>query len=373
MAGVEIEVARAALVVGLVITALLYHRTRILSGGAVTGSYLALMILGGQWVTIIGWAVLSLVGLGAISLASRFMPLPRAWLFAIGVAVPATLHSVGVLVAGTPELGAYSAFLAAGLYVTNGLTAYDAKRQGVRRTVLGIGIVVALTLAVIYPVSLAMDRFVDGEQILSGISLDSPLVILVCIFTALAVRLGLRWGTAGIVGSLFLVDLLSLASLAVILGFTIIGTIIYSVIARRLGLTPRERLYSLLAVGAIVSWFGLFWASWLGIPGAEEAEMFAVEPLLVIGLMIGETQRYGLWRMLAGTTIVATMTWLAQTLFLANPGGALWLFVLLCVPAALLMFFANRSMVKDWKAAIIGGDQWGVPLKPPRPRRRHLR
>ncbi len=47
MAFVDIEVARTALVVGLVLTAVLYHRTRILSGGAVTGSYLALMVMGG--------------------------------------------------------------------------------------------------------------------------------------------------------------------------------------------------------------------------------------------------------------------------------------------------------------------------------------
>ena len=361
MAGVDIEVARAALVVGLVITALIYHRTTILSGGAVTGSYLALMVMGGAWDTIAGWAILSLIGYAAISLASQWLPFPRAWLFAIGVIVPAAIHTLGVMAAGIPAFSGLTAFLVAGLYVTNGLTAYDAKRQGILKTVLGVLAVVGLTLAILVPLQWAMDRFARDERILSEVSLDSPLVILLCIVTALAVRLGLRWGTAGIVGSLFLVDLLSLSSLLVILGFTLVGTVIYRAVAKTMGLTPRERLYSLLAVGSIVSWFGLFWASWLGIPGAEAAERFAVEPLLVIGLMIGETQRFGLGRTLGGTAIVGVVTWCAQVLFEANPSGAWWIFVVLLIPATVLMVFATRSMVAEWRAAIAGGEVWGTP------------
>lgn len=367
MAFVDIEVARTALIVGLVLTALLYQQTRILSGGAVTGSYLALMLMGGYWETIAGWAVLSLIGYWAITLTAHYFPVPRSWLFAIGVAVPTLIHVLGIQLAGLPELDNYSTYLAAGLYITNGLTAYDAKRQGIPKTLLGVAMVTAVTLAVILPVDWAMDRFSSTERVMSEVSLDNPVLILICVITALAVRLGLRWGTAGIIGSLFLLELLSVASIAVILAFTLIGTFIYRWVADYLNLTPRERLYSLLAVGGIVSWFGLFWASWLGIPGAAQAEMYGVEPLLVIGLMMGETQRFGIIRMLAGTTLVTAVTWGANYLLVNNPGGVWWVLMVSLVPAAILMVLASRSLVRDWRGAVAAGDRWGTRMPPSDP------
>lgn len=359
MTGVDSEVARAALVVGLVITALIYQRTRVASGGAVTGSFLALMVLGGYWDTIAGWAVLSLVGYAAITVAARTLPLPRAWLFAIGVITPAVVHVIGVSIAGAPGLTHLSAYLAAGLYITNGLTAYDAKRQGIGKTFLAVIITTLATLAIVWPVSWAMDRFVSEPQVLSAIVLENPVVVLITLLVALGVRLGLRWGTAGIIGSLYIVDILSISAIAVILGFTLVGTLIYSAVSERLGLTPRERLYSLLAVGSIVAWFGLFWAEWLGLPGAAEANQFGFEPLLVIGLMIGETQRFGLWRMLAGTTLVTAIVWGAETLILLNPLGTWWA---LLGGLGIAGIFAMAGVVRlrrEWRIALLGGDQWG--------------
>jgi hypothetical protein len=364
MSGVEIDIARAALVIGIVIAAVMYHHTRVVSGGAVTGAYLTLMVLGNYWETIAGWAVLSLVGLGAIKLTARLWPVPRSWLFAIGVIAPATLHVIGLQLAGIPQLDNYSTFLAAGLYVTNGLTAYEAQRQGVVRTFAAVAIVTALTTAVTMAVSWGMSVSPDPTPTISEVSLDSPLVVLVCIITAFAVRLGVRWGTAGIVGSLFLLNLLSIASLVVILAFTVVGTVIYRAVANRLGLTPRERLYSLLAVGAISAWFGLFWASWLGIPGAADAARFGVEPLLVIGLMIGESQRHGISRMLGGTAIVAGVTFAARALLEANPTGGLWVFLLCVTPAVIMMALATKRMRHEWSAAIAGGDTWQSSLPP---------
>jgi hypothetical protein len=364
MSGVDVEVVRAALVIGLVITALLYHHTKLVSGGAVTGSYLTLMVIGEHWETVIGWVVLTFVGLGAIKLTARLWPVPRSWLFAIGVVVPAIVHVAGLQFAGLPQLGNYSTFLAAGLYVTNGLTAYEAQRQGVVKTFAAVAIVTALTTAITMAVAWGMGDRSNSPVILSDVSLDSPLVVLLCIITAFAVRLGLRWGTAGIVGSLFLLHLISFASLLVIIGFTVVGTFIYRAVANRLGLTPRERLYSLLAVGSISSWFGLFWATWLGVPGAADADRFGVEPLLVIGLMMAESQREGIPKMLGGTAIVAAVTFAGSVLIEANPAGALWIFLVLLIPSLILMVSATRQMQKNWAGAITGGDRWGAPLPP---------
>lgn len=361
MTGVEIEVARAALVVGLVITAALFHRTRLASGGAVTGSYLALMILGQNWTTIIGWAILSLVGVYAIRVVANRWPVPRAWLFAVGVLVPGVLHVVGVELAALPDFANYSTFLAAGLYITNGLTAYDAQRQGIPKTLLAVAISTAGTLAVITPVRWLIERFVEEPQVLSDPVLQNPVVVLVCIITALAIRLSLRWGTAGIIGSLFLIDILSIASIIVVLVFTLVGTLIYQSVSRVLGLTPRERLYSLLAVGAIVAWFGLFWAEWLGIPGAAEANRFGVEPLLVIGLMIGETQRFGVAKMLAGATIVTAITAGAAWLIESDSYWMIPVLVVSVAAALILLFVGFHRMRSEWRAAVTGGDTWGDP------------
>jgi len=361
MSGVEIEIARAALVIGIVITAVVYHRTKVVSGGAVTGAYLTLMILGNYWETVAGWAVLSLVGLGAIKLTVSLWPVPRAWLFAIGVIAPATLHVIGLQLAGIPQLDNYSTFLAAGLYVTNGLTAYEAQRQGIGRTFAAVAVVTLLTTGITMAISWGMSFSPNPTPTVSDISLDSPIVVLLCIVTAFAVRLGLRWGTAGIVGSLFLLDLLSVASLVLILVFTVVGTVIYRASANRLGLTPKERLYALLAVGAISTWAVLFWASWLGFPGAADAARFGVEPLLVTGLMIGESQRVGIPKMLGGTAIVAGVTFAASSLLAANPTGGLWVFIVCITPAIILMAFATRRMRKEWSAAIAGGDVWHIP------------
>jgi hypothetical protein len=358
--GVDSEIARAALIIGLVISAIVYQRTRLASGGAVTGPFLALMVLGGYWDTIAGWAVLSLVGYAAITVASNALPLPRVWLFAIGILVPAAVHTAGVAIGGLPALTTLSTYLAAGLYVTNGLTAYDAKRQGIGKTLLSVVATTTLTLAILWPMSWAMDRFVSESRILSAIVLENPIVVFVTLVAALAVRIGLRWGTAGIIGSLYIVDILSIASIAVILAFTLVGTLIYSTVAERLGLAPRERFYALLAVGGIVAWFGLFWAEWLGIPGAAEANQYGFEPLLVVGLMIGETQRFGLWRMLAGASIVTAVAWLANYAVSFGDAGTLILAGVTLVGAGALTAFGFTRLRTEWRHALIGGDGWGT-------------
>lgn len=356
MTGVDIEVARAALVIGLILSAVLYNRTRLVSGGAVTGAYLALMLISGHYTTILGWFILSLLGLAAIKLAANRWPLPRAWLYAIGIAVPATLHVLGMYLSGFDFLGDYSSYLAAGLYVTNGLTAYDAQRQGLPRTLIGVGIVTVATYLVLLPVAYGMSQVRDIVEYSAPV-LQNPLTVLGTILIALAVRTGLGWGTAGIVGALFFVDLLNVASVVVVIVMTVVGTLIYRAVEKPLGLTPRQRHYSILAVGAIVSWFGLFWAEWLGVPGAELAYQFGVEPLLFIGLMIAETMRSGPAKMFGGTAIVVAVT-LGLSLTASMAPQFLWLvFLAVVAVSAVLIIRAIGPMRGRWYAALAAGAQ----------------
>jgi hypothetical protein len=359
MSGIDVEVARAGLVIGLVFSAFVYHFFRVAAGGTVTGAYLALLLFTQQWVDVAAWLLLSLIGVGAIRLAAKTWPLPRAWLFAIGVIVPAGIHTVLIELGNLPLLEGFSAFLAAGLYITNGLTAYDAQRQGIPRTFLAAAAVAGLTLAALIPISWGMAQVRQGEIIESAVSLTNPVLVFAGILIALTVRVAFRLGTAGIIGGLFLLELYSIASTLVILAFTLIGYAIYQLVAKFLGLTPKQRLYSLLIVGSISSWFGLFWAEWLGIPGAEAAHSFGVEPLLVIGLLIAETARYGIPKMLTGASIVVVTTLLTM-IVMEQVGGYDWIVLLTLIAVlAIPVAFALRRVRRGWLMALYGGEDYG--------------
>lgn len=178
MLEVGADVARASLVVGLVVTAFLYTRTRVASGGAVTGSYLAFLILSGNWADVVAWFLLALIGLAATRALTNRFPLSRTWAYYIGVLVPATIHVVLVSLAQLPPLSGLSALLVAGLYVTNGLTAYDMNRQGVARTSVAIVAVTAVTLAIMVPLALVMHELAPRGQSVPYFTAHEPLLIL---------------------------------------------------------------------------------------------------------------------------------------------------------------------------------------------------
>ena len=359
MTGVDIELARAAVVVGLVIAAMLYNLTRLASGGIITGPYLALMILSEQWLNIAGWVVLSVLGVLAIQWAARTWPLPRSWLFAIGVLVPATVHVVLMWLAGAPMLEDLSPFLAAGLYITNGLTAYDAMRQGAVRTFAAATGVALVTLLVIVPVQWGLDQVRQSPPILSAPTLEEPLLVLASLATALAVRVALGWGTAGIIGALFFVSLLNPTSAVVVVVMAVVGTVIYRYVSRYVGLTPKQSLYSIMIVASIAAWFGLFWADWLGIPGAEIAQQYAVEPLLVTGLIISETVRRGPVRMVAGSAVVISVTLVAQWLLETHPRGGLFVVLGVLAFVAALVGYASTGVRSQWLRVLYESERFG--------------
>lgn len=360
MLEVGVDVARACLVIGLVVTALAYTRTRVASGGAVTGSYLSFLILTGEWEDVVGWFLLALVGLVAMrALCTRF-PLSRAWAYYIGILVPATLHVVLVSAAQLPALTGMSAMLVAGLYVTNGLTAYDMNRQGVGRTTLAIAGVTALTLAVVVPLAAVMQSISPATETLPYFTAHEPLLILLCIAVSAGVHLGLGLGTAGIIGSLFLIEILTWQSILVLVAVSVAGAVVARRATRLLALSPRQRLYAILVVGSISSWFGLYWLDRLGIPGAQFHTVFGVETLLVIGLLISENVRLGPARAYGGAAIVTAVTaavdWSSrQELPLrAAVVAAAILFV------AALFWRGLRSQQDLWRRAIVAGDRWAV-------------
>lgn len=363
MVGLEVEVVRATLVIGLTISGLVYHFTRVASGGVVTSPFLALLAMTGRWDGIIGWAVIALLGVGAIKLLAMRWPLPRSWLFYFAIFVTTAMHVIGIELAGTDAvaaMGGLGLFLTAGLYVCSGLTAYDAMRQGIPRTFVATILVTLAIVAVILPLRYLANSFGGPQPMVVESPLRNPLLALICVGMAVAMRLGPRWGTAGIIGGLYLLNIASWQSILVIVGFALVGSSVYRLLADKLGISHRERLTVLLATGSLVSWFGLFWAGWLGIPGAATVASYPIEPLIVIGLMIGETVRYGLARTAAGSAVVFAVTAAAAWVMERNPGLTVPVVAAAMLLVAVIIAASLVRVRREWTIALRAGDRWGI-------------
>lgn len=363
MVGLEVEIVRATLVIGLTVSGLVYHFTRVSSGGVVTTPFLALLVMTGRWDEILGWAVIALLGVLAIRLVATRWPVPRSWLFYFGIFITTAIHVAGLELSGSEtatRLEGLGLFLSAGLYVCSGLTAYDAVRQGIGRTFVATALVTAAIVAIIIPLRYVTTTFGGPQPMVVESPLRNPVLALICVGMAVAMRIGPYWGTAGIIGGLYLLNIASWQSILVVAAFALIGSWIYRSLADRLGISRKERLYVLLATGSLMSWFGLFWASWLGIPGAAEVSAYPIEPLIVIGLMIGETVRYGVARTVAGSAVVFAVTAAAAAILTANPDLTL---VVLAAAMALVIAIIALSLIRvrhEWAVALKGGDRWGV-------------
>ena len=363
MVGLEVEVVRATLVIGLTVSGLVYHFTRVASGGVVTSPFLALLAMTGRWDGIIGWAVIALLGVAAIKLLAMRWPLPRSWLFYFGIFVTTAMHVIGIELAGTDAVaavGGLGLFLTAGLYVCSGLTAYDAMRQGIPRTFAATVLVTLAIVAVILPLRYLTNNFGGPQPMVVESPLRNPILALICVGMAVAMRLGPRWGTAGIIGGLYLLNIASWQSILVIVVFALVGSSIYRVLADKLGISHRERLTVLLATGSLVSWFGLFWAGWLGIPGAAAVASYPIEPLIVIGLMIGETVRYGLARTAAGSAVVFAVTAAAAWVMERNPGLTVPVVAAAMLLVAVIIAASLVRVRREWTIALRAGDRWGI-------------
>ena len=359
----EVELARATFIIGLIATAFVYEKWRMLTGGTITGGYLAYLVSFGQFLDVIAWFVLALIGYLAITVVANYFAPPRKWLFYIGILVPALVHSMTVYAANLSVFSNLSAYLTAGMYVTSGLTAYDFKRQGILKTLRVQALILIAALIVIVPLRWALA--VPGEiSVPGGYEKVSPIVVLVTIIAAALVSTTLGWGSAGIIGTIFLYQILNFESLFVIVILTVVGTEIYKFTSRWLLLTPRQQGHAVLIVGGISAWFGLFWVQWIGISGASTPNEYSLEPLIVIGLMILEASKIGYAKSFGGTAIV--LSFVAVTSFMVSLGGpAPWIVVSGMIIALGLAFtFGFDKMNREIDFQILNGEKYIIKTHP---------
>lgn len=361
MLELDLEIARATFIIGIGMAAFIYERFRLLSGGTITGSYVAFMLLIGNWPDVVAWMVLTTIGVAVIKLVSYWLPLPKAWLQMIAILVPAGIHVALIELAQLPNFNTIGVLLVAGMYVTNGLTAYDLVGQGLVRTAVAVTSVVGLTLAIVLPLRALMISLVDDYHPIEHLFVPvNPVVVLVCILAAAAVRLGIGWGTGGIIGAVFFSQILNWESLLVIGAFTTIGSVIFRWAAPKFGLTPRQQFHLALMVGGLVSWFGIFWAERAGFSGASTPAQFAIEPLIVVGLIMMESVRHGLARSMGGLGIVLAMVVFATWLLGDGSAWAVPGFIAILVAVLAIWTPGTIRMVRGWRAARAAGEQWPV-------------
>lgn len=311
----ELDLMRMTLIVGVAIAGLIYQRTRIVSGGMMTGAYLALLISAGSFGDVIGWAVLTVVSFGAIRLLSYLLALPKVWLLTTAIIVSAAVHATAVIISGGKGgsdhvfLGAFEVVLAGGMYLTPGLTAYDLMRQGWLRTVAALVAITGLTFAVTMAVASIGALNAPTLPLTAPVSLvytdlSFPIVMLVCIIAAEAMRLSFGWGSGGIIGAVFFVELLSWSSFVVIIVLTAITVVITNLMKRFFALTPRQWFQFTFILGAMVAWIGLTVGTSLGIAEVAQPAAYALEPLLAVGLISTDVARYGTLKTIYGKALV---------------------------------------------------------------------
>ncbi|BDU10995.1 hypothetical protein AINA4_09160 [Aurantimicrobium sp. INA4] len=391
----ELDLMRMTLIVGVVIAALIYQKTRLLSGGLMTGAYLALLISKGDTGDILGWAVLTVITFLVIKLVTQLVALPKAWILSIAILTSAVLHSIAVLASGGKGgndpifLGALEVVLAGGMYLTPGLTAYDLARQGWLKTLGVLAMITGVTLGITLGVAGIGNLAGPSQPLTTPLSvfytdLSFPVVMVICIATAEVMRLAFGLGSGGIIGAVFFVELLAgnFWSFFVIIALVAITVILTRYANKFLVMTPRQSFQFTFILGSLIAWIGLSVGSQLGIEAALDANMYALEPLLAVGLISTDVVRFGTGKTTLGKIFVLIAVVITNIVFLQ--GGILAVSVIgfeITLIIALYMVGLIK-VIRGWDHARMVGEMYplipGSSIEPTtsdsgRERRRKLR
>ena len=322
---------RFLLVVSVAIAFAVYTRFHLVGGGSVAGGYLAILAITGQWQTLLGVAVVTLLTLSVLrGVILRVVALPRSAIFVVAVLTGALITVA--LLALTPFIEAISGFvgvsIAFGAFVVPGLISYDVSHQGFPRTMLALGAVSAGTVLVCLPAFLLMQPLPAGTEDVAPILERIPPALLpygiiaaIVIGGVLRFSLGLRSG--GFIGALFIVEFFTVTAFVTVILAALATHVIVRLYDRYVVLSPRQRSMFALILGALIAWASLYWASALGWAPAMEANAYTLSPLLAVGLIAADMgrSRSDALRTVIGTTVaalgIALGIWLAQVLGLA--------------------------------------------------------
>lgn len=342
---------RMVLVVSVAVALAAYTRLHLVGGGSVAGGFFAILAFAGQWQTILGVSLVSLLTLIVVrGFILRVLALPRSADFFLSV-LSGALITVGFL-AATPGVEAVSGFvgvaIAFGIFVVPGLLAYDISRQGFPRGMLGLGVVTGGTVAICLPAALLIQQLPPGTPPADGIIERIPpalvpfgIIAAIVIGGMLRLAFGLR--DSGYLGAFFLVEFFTFTALVTVILAALVTHLLVRAYTHSVPMSPRQRSMTSLVLGLIVAWVSLYAAASLGWVPAMQANAYTLSPLLAVGLMAADMGRTnsGVLRTIVGTVLAAAAIalgiWLAQTYGLAVGVAYLVVLALPVIPVALTL------------------------------------
>ena len=371
----DVDTLRAVLVTSLAVSFVTYARLRLVTGGTLTPTWFVFLLLEQRW-----GALLATIVVSALTVAiMRFAILPRwaapkAWQASLTVMLGVTLNGIAAILIPLFRPGADPSNLdflvAIGLYVTPGLIAYDLNRQGIVKTTFAMGIVTALSLVLTLPVIAILVRLAQGGSaiVILGEGRIPPslwwLGTVVGVLATVIFRLGPAWRAGGFLAGLFAYEALTVVTLGAAIGFALLTFGVVRVMGRVVLLTGRQRFQMSLLLGALFSWFGLYWFTQFGFEPAIVANGYPFEPLLIVGLLAADFGRKEtqiiptVIAMIGVIAVVAGTMWVA-TMFEA---GALIAVVVLAVVFGVWLIGATRRFHASVSPAIRLGAEMGAQV-----------
>ncbi|MFM9135617.1 MAG: poly-gamma-glutamate biosynthesis protein PgsC/CapC [bacterium] len=365
---------RLLLVLSVGVAFAVYTRLHLVGGGSVTGGYVAILVVTGSWGTLLGTTVVALLAVAIMrGLVLRVLGLPRNWQFTLSVLVGAIL--TGVLAALVPPWislgGPLGLAMTFGAFVIPGLLAYDISHQGFPQTMLALALVTVVTLAVCVPIFLLLSGLPQAaatdapfvQRIPTGLM---PFAVIAAIVIGAVLRFSFGLRSGGFIGALFIVEFFSPEAFLTVGIAALVTHGLMLAIESRVVLTMRQRAMVALMLGALVAWAGLYWASAFDWLPAQEANLYALSPLLATGLMAADMGRPAgrpgdpagmgrdVLRTLLGTRIaalaLAALLWVTDTVGLLAGVALLAVIALGVIPGVL-------SLREPWAAAERSGKE----------------
>jgi poly-gamma-glutamate biosynthesis protein PgsC/CapC len=328
------DLVRVAVILGVIVSTLIYERMQLTTGGAIVPGYLALFVLAPLSIVVTLATAYLTYRIVNGPIAARFIIYGRRKFeleVIVGLTIVAILYGLAQLQLGFPPL--VTAVYGIG-FVIPGLIAHDMFRQGPSRTVLvlvGALAVVAAIISILVAFSeigaVGAPTVAPLAPVARGFS-DSLLLpaVVVSVIAGLVLFhvLGLRSGGFVTAAYLALVapDLRDLAFTAVVAAAT------YLIVARLLGarlmLFGRRKVAMMMLVAASLAWTAETAAVALSAGQYHPWLGFNAITLMIPGLLANDAERQGpertLWgATLATLTVLASMNLLTTALDLIHP------------------------------------------------------
>lgn len=372
LAATDVDTLRAVLITSLAVSFVVYARLRVVTGGTLTPTWFVFLLLEQRWGAILATIVVSALTVAIMRLAI----LPRwaaskSWQASLTVMIGVTLTGLSALAIPIFRIGtdpaALDFLIAVGLYVTPGLIAYDSLRQGAGKTTIAIALVTGISIVVTLPVIAALVRLAQGGSaivILGEGRIPAGLWWLgtiIAVLVTVMFRLGPGWRAGGFLAGLFAYEALTVTTLVLAVLFALVTYVVVRLLGAQVLLTARQRFQMSLMLGALFSWFGLYWFTQFGYEPAIIANGYPIEPLLIVGLLASDFGRTEtrvvptILGMLAVIAAVAGAMWVATTF----PGGAVIAVAVTGSAFALWLVGATRRFRDSIRPAIQLGAATG--------------